>query len=406
MKKTSKKNKSPLFLGIELACFLAVAAIIIYYSVGFASSIIPSSLKNTFLESEDVEKGSLRTVFVDSNVELVNSSLYSDERDSGSIKLAMKTDAVNISFVAVLKEDGTLKLMSEDARYEIKGDLLLRDAGTSLMDKVKAKLVFSDNLSRDKAVQPSSKSTPTSANAKALDTKAYENAVKKKLENIRLPKVAPPMAQEMAVTSSHTNSSAHSTVLTPVDDSCLIKFGGFNQPKMGYDADCNVLSKDAKKEQIKTLINGFPEEFFVKFEAENEQSEIFVFTDYTCGYCQKLHRNIDTFLENGVSVNYIFYPRAIGMQGQDSFAEEVVVNMASAWCSDNQQEAIHELYSKKSVKYAKCNKDDGKLDSPVRQHYILGMMFDISGTPLIVGGNGETTYGFRSVGTTLTRLKL
>lgn len=38
-------------------------------------------------------------------------------------------------------------------------------------------------------------------------------------------------------------------------------------------------------------------------------TSIYVFTDFTCPYCRKLHQNLQQFLENGIEVHYIPFPR-------------------------------------------------------------------------------------------------
>ncbi len=208
---------------------------------------------------------------------------------------------------------------------------------------------------------------------------------------------------------SSTNKTALSnmsqqTNLNATDKSCYINFGGFDQPKIAYSDTCSKLSASDKQKKIKTMMENFPEEYFIKYKAENETAEIYVFTDYTCGYCQRLHAKVDEFLERGVSVNYILYPRGIGSNSYIEQTKEVVKNMNSAWCSDDQLAALNNLYKNRSLPNTECKKEDHKLDSPVRQYYILGMMFEIEATPLIIASNGNTAYGFKRVSTVLSEL--
>ena len=60
---------------------------------------------------------------------------------------------------------------------------------------------------------------------------------------------------------------------------------------------------------------------------------ITVFTDTSCGFCRKLHQEIDQILDAGIAVRYLLFPRA----GLGSAAHK---NLESVWCSDNPQEAM------------------------------------------------------------------
>lgn len=346
--------------------------------------------------------------------------------------LALKDDSSE--FVILYSSTGGIYFTDENDGVFIDGDLTSTFDNVNMVEKAKSLVYLSrsdyegffnksnsitersvadtsieGNQLERKKVNEKAIGSDNQSNSSSL-SEAYTAAMKKKLESISsLPDVAtipvqtPYKANLDAASTSSSTMASHNNDLE--DDSCLITFGGFNQPRIGFDSDCNQLSDSEKTTQIQTLINGFPDEFFIKHKAENERAEIYVFTDYTCAFCKKLHNKIDSFLSNGVSVNYIFYPRAIGSTNDDA-ARTVVTNMTSAWCSADPIAAVHQLYNTGYVPFAECDKNDEKLDSPVRQHYILGMMFDISGTPLIVGSNGQTTYGFRDVSSTLAQLKI
>ena len=68
-----------------------------------------------------------------------------------------------------------------------------------------------------------------------------------------------------------------------------------------------------------------------------------MFTDVTCFYCQKLHKEVPELNKRGVEVRYLAYPRA------GCGFSEVIKQLASAWCADNPQETLTKLKNKKSV---------------------------------------------------------
>lgn len=392
----SKKYGTSFIPAIAFALgFLVLVAIL------FAFSKIP-------LTSSVNTKGEV--LFVNSDFEPVsvpNIQGIQSTLNSTDILLAKRTNVPSLSLLSIYTSSRDVYFASEDGRYLFDGDIIDTKKGYSVRDRELSKVNFSGSLGESENTHPdhlrqSSAQVNMSEKVVSFDSESYDSAIRSRIASIQ--QARPVLIPERTPSPAPVNIGQPQSTLP--NEECLITFGGFNQPKIGYDDSCNTLSAEARQEQVKTMMNSFPKEFFIRYEAEDERAEVFVFTDYTCPFCRNLHDKMDEFLSNGVSVNYIFYPRAIGMQGQDAMAEEIATNMRSAWCSDDQQSATDTLFARRTVPYATCEKNDGKLDSPIRQHYILGMMFDISGTPLIVGSNGATTYGFRSVSLTLSRLGL
>ena len=118
----------------------------------------------------------------------------------------------------------------------------------------------------------------------------------------------------------------------------------------------------------------------VIFAPEKYDHTINVFTDIDCGYCRKLHREIQAYEDEGIRVRYLFFPRAGA--GSPSYDKAV-----SVWCSDNRQEALTESKSGKNLPKKSC-------DNPVLAHMKLGEKFGISGTPAIVLDNGDMVPGY------------
>lgn len=108
---------------------------------------------------------------------------------------------------------------------------------------------------------------------------------------------------------------------------------------------------------------------------------IYVFTDVTCGFCQRLHLDVPELNEAGVEVRYLAYPRA-GV-GSDSYREHV-----SAWCADDRQRAITQLKAREQVRSRDCT-------NPVADQYALGQELGIRGTPAIFTSEGQLIPGYR-----------
>ncbi|MBK1633855.1 disulfide bond formation protein DsbC [Thiohalocapsa halophila] len=122
------------------------------------------------------------------------------------------------------------------------------------------------------------------------------------------------------------------------------------------------------------------EENMVVFEAPSPEHTITVFTDIDCGYCRKLHEQIQAYNDAGISVRYMFYPRA----GADSPAYDKAV---SVWCADDRQEAMTRAKAGENIPKRQCA-------NPVAEHRQLGELMGIRGTPAIVLDSGDMVPGY------------
>ncbi len=111
-----------------------------------------------------------------------------------------------------------------------------------------------------------------------------------------------------------------------------------------------------------------------------KKATVTVFTDVDCGYCQKLHREVPELNRRGIEVRYLAYPRA-GV-GSSSFDK-----LVTAWCSDNQQEAMTRLKNREAVPNKKC-------DNPVADQLRLGQELGIRGTPAMITDDGRLLPGY------------
>jgi thiol:disulfide interchange protein DsbC len=105
-----------------------------------------------------------------------------------------------------------------------------------------------------------------------------------------------------------------------------------------------------------------------------------VFTDIDCGYCRKLHAQINDYMKAGISVEYLFFPRA-GV-GSESFDKAV-----SVWCAKDRKAAFTAAKAGKDPAPAKC-------DNPVADQYKLGAQGGVDGTPTILAADGTKIGGY------------
>ena len=121
----------------------------------------------------------------------------------------------------------------------------------------------------------------------------------------------------------------------------------------------------------------------VVFSPEGETLDyVSVFTDVTCFYCQKLHREVDQLNAKGIEVRYLAFPRG----GIDSDGAK---KLATAWCAEDQQTALTELKAGVELPLNEC------ADNPIAAQYQLGKELGVSGTPAIVTSTGLMIPGYR-----------
>jgi thiol:disulfide interchange protein DsbC len=113
------------------------------------------------------------------------------------------------------------------------------------------------------------------------------------------------------------------------------------------------------------------------------RAHITVFTDISCFYCQKLHKEVPELNKRGVEVRYLAYPRS----GPDSPAFR---QLATAWCSSDRQDALTRLKSQQPVPENVC------ADNPVAAQYQLGVQLGVQGTPAMVTEDGTLIPGYQS----------
>ncbi len=139
---------------------------------------------------------------------------------------------------------------------------------------------------------------------------------------------------------------------------------------------------DARREGLRlAAVDAVGEDNMVIFEPEGEvRHTVTVFTDIDCGYCRKLHREMASYLDEGIRVRYLAFPRA-GI-GSESYQKAV-----SVWCSEDTRDAMTR---------AKRGEDVGSLScpNPVAQHYQLGRELGVTGTPSLVLESGRLMPGY------------
>ena len=133
--------------------------------------------------------------------------------------------------------------------------------------------------------------------------------------------------------------------------------------------------------KVKKMLQKIDETSLIKFSPKEIKYKIYVFTDVDCGFCRKFHNQIASYLDEGIQVNYLAFPRS----GTES---ETYKKMSIAWCSVNKQEVLTGLKEDKSFEQIDCE------DNPIKTHFELAKSIEIQGTPTIISQSGFTIPGY------------
>lgn len=128
------------------------------------------------------------------------------------------------------------------------------------------------------------------------------------------------------------------------------------------------------------------------YPAKNEKYAVTVFTDIDCGYCRRMHQEMAEYNERGISVEYLFFPRA-GV-GSESYDKAV-----SVWCATDRNKAMDLAKGGATPVKKTC-------DNPVAHDYELGQRIAVAGTPAVFTKEGVQLGGYLPPEQLLQRLTL
>ena len=116
----------------------------------------------------------------------------------------------------------------------------------------------------------------------------------------------------------------------------------------------------------------------VIYPAKDEtKAVIYAFTDAYCGYCRKLHSEMDDINARGIEVRYLAWPRS----------QESVPKMEAIWCSQDRKAAMDQAKIGANVQGPSCA-------NPVQEHMALGSRLGVRGTPAVFTETGQQVGGY------------
>lgn len=141
-------------------------------------------------------------------------------------------------------------------------------------------------------------------------------------------------------------------------------------------AEIQKLESPMRIAEIKKL----DENDMVVYKAPNEKHVVTIFTDVDCGFCQKLHRERQDYLDLGITLRYLAFPRA-GLQSNSAS------KLRGIWCAPDPKTAMTEAKIQNKYRTGTCQ-------TPFQEHMALVRKFGLNGTPGIILENGDLIGGY------------
>ncbi|WP_417508947.1 DsbC family protein [Methylophaga sp.] len=122
------------------------------------------------------------------------------------------------------------------------------------------------------------------------------------------------------------------------------------------------------------------EKDMIIFGPQKAKYTITVFTDIDCGYCRKMHAEMEKYNDLGIRVRYLSFPR--GGLGSKSYDDAVNV-----WCAADRQKAMTKAKQGQEIPTKTCA-------NPVKAEFELGQQLGVQGTPSIFLESGQNLPGY------------
>lgn len=161
-----------------------------------------------------------------------------------------------------------------------------------------------------------------------------------------------------------------------------------------YDAETSSnVSEETRARARADMLGKVDPGSMIVFKPKGETKHtITIFTDIDCGYCRQFHREIDKVNALGIEVHYLFFPRTGPNTESWAKADEV-------WCTADRNTALTR------AKLGGEIPDAPECATPVHDHYELGRLIGVRGTPAIFSESGELIGGYLPPATLLEVLE-
>ena len=148
------------------------------------------------------------------------------------------------------------------------------------------------------------------------------------------------------------------------------------------DLDRQVnLTEESRSGLRRELVGSITDDETILFAPENPEYTVTVFTDIDCSYCRKLHAQIQEYMDEGIAIRYVLYPRGGPASRSWSRSEDV-------WCARDRNNALTMAKLDREFETASCDA------SMLSKHFMLGQDVGLTGTPAIILNDGTLIGGY------------
>ena len=159
-----------------------------------------------------------------------------------------------------------------------------------------------------------------------------------------------------------------------------------------YDADAKLDLTAMRMARVNVAkLDAYPDAKRIIFAPKSKPKyTVTVFTDIDCGYCRRLHQQMAEYNNAGITVEYLFFPRA-GI-GSESYDKAV-----SVWCAADRNAALTKAKNGEAVENKTC-------PNPIASQFDLGHKVGVSGTPAVIAEDGTQIGGYLTPEQMIARL--
>ncbi len=152
------------------------------------------------------------------------------------------------------------------------------------------------------------------------------------------------------------------------------------------------LSEQSRNHARQELVARLADDHAIVFSPSETRYSVTVFTDVDCTYCRKMHSQIDQYMDQGIKVRYVLYPR-------NGPASKAWTKSEQVWCAKDRNQALTDAKRDRAFETSQCDA------TVVSEHYSLGREIGLSGTPAIVLEDGTLIGGYLPPAQLSARLK-
>ncbi len=148
------------------------------------------------------------------------------------------------------------------------------------------------------------------------------------------------------------------------------------------DLDLQVnLTEQSRNGVRRELVASLQDDDSILFSPAEPKYSVTIFTDIDCTYCRRLHAQINEYMDLGIAVRYVLYPR-------NGPASRAWTKSEDVWCAQDRNQALTAAKLGRDFETTQCDA------SMINKHYTLGQGVGLSGTPAIVFEDGTLVGGY------------